>query len=105
MWALKKKNGLRNCIKNRRNLFNTDKAIAASVNLRKAGRVEDILVRQLRNINFIDAIISILTLQNTLLVVMGSADRQDMTVLASISSAVGLAAILFLTIKNMIKKY
>lgn len=62
-------------------------------------------MRQLRNINFIDAIISILTLQNTLLVVMGSADRQDMTVLASISSAVGLAAILFLTIKNMIKKY
>lgn len=62
-------------------------------------------MRQLRNINFIDAIISIFTLQNTLLVVMGSADRQDMTVLASISSAVGLAAILFLTIKNMIKKY
>lgn len=67
--------------------------------------MDDILVRQLRNINFIDAIISILTLQNTLLVVMGSADRQDMTVLASISSAVGLADILFLTIKNMIKKY
>lgn len=67
--------------------------------------MDDILVIQLRNINFIDAIISILTLQNTLLVVMGSADRQDMTVLASISSAVGLAAILFLTIKNMIKKY
>lgn len=65
--------------------------------------MDDILVRQLRNINFIDAIISILTLQNTLLVVMGSADRQDMTVLASISSAVGLADILFLTIKNMIK--
>ncbi len=67
--------------------------------------MDDVLVRQLRNINFIDAIISILTLQNTLLVVMGSADRQDMTVLDSISSAVGLAAILFLTIKNMIKKY
>lgn len=67
--------------------------------------MDDILVRQLRNINFIDAIISILTLQNPLLVVMGSADRQDMTVLASISSAVGLADILFLTIKNMIKKY
>lgn len=67
--------------------------------------MDDVLVRQLRNINFIDAIISILTLQNTLLVVMGSADRQDMTVLASISSAVGLADILFLTIKNMIKKY
>lgn len=67
--------------------------------------MDDVLVRQLRNINFIDAIISILTLRNTLLVVMGSADRQDMTVLASISSAVGLADILFLTIKNMIKKY
>lgn len=67
--------------------------------------MDDVLVRQLRNINFIDAIISILTLQNTPLVVMGSADRQDMTVLASISSAVGLADILFLTIKNMIKKY
>ena len=67
--------------------------------------MDDILVRQLRNINFIDAIISILTLRNTLLVVMGSADRQDMTVLASISSAVGLVDILFLTIKNMIKKY
>lgn len=67
--------------------------------------MDDVLVRQLRNINFIDAIISILTLRNPLLVVMGSADRQDMTVLASISSAVGLADILFLTIKNMIKKY
>lgn len=67
--------------------------------------MDDILVSQFRNINFIDAIISILTLQNPLLVVMSSADRQDMTVLASISSAVGLADILFLTIKNMIKKY
>ncbi|MGN0408464.1 MAG: hypothetical protein ACI4EJ_09390 [Bacteroides sp.] len=83
--------------------YTTYKAVMASVNLRKARNTKDILVKELRNINFIDAIISILTIQNTLLVVKASADRQDMMILATVSSVAGLGVIIFITVWNLIR--
>lgn len=83
--------------------YTTYKVVMASVNMKRARHTKDILVKLLRNINFIDAVISILTIQNTLLVVKLSADRQDMMVLAAISSAVGLGVIVFMTVWNIIR--
>lgn len=83
--------------------YTTYKVVMASVNMKRARHTKDILVKLLRNINFIDAVISILTIQNTLLVVKASADRQDMMVLAAISSAVGLGVIVFMTVWNIIR--
>ncbi|MGN0394525.1 MAG: hypothetical protein ACI4EF_04120 [Coprococcus sp.] len=79
------------------------KVVMAPVNMKKSRNFKDSLVKLLRNINFIDALISILTLQNTLLVVKASADRQDMMLLAAISSAVGLCVTVFMTIWNIIQ--
>ena len=83
--------------------YTTYKVVMASVNLKRVQRTKDVLLIQLRNINFIDAIVSVLTIQNTLLVVNSSADRQDMIILSAISSVVGLGMILFLTTWNIIK--
>lgn len=79
------------------------KVVMASINLRKARHTGDHLVELLRNINFIDAVISILTIQNTLLVVKSPADRKDMTILAAISSAVGISVIILITVRNIVK--
>lgn len=83
--------------------YTTYKVVMASANMKRARHTKDILVKLLRNINFIDAVISILTIQNTLLVVKASADRQDMIVLAAISSAVGLGVIVFMTVWNIVQ--
>lgn len=83
--------------------YTTYKVVMASANMKRARHTKDILVKLLRNINFIDAVISILTIQNTLLVVKASADRQDMIVLAAISSAAGLGVIVFMTVWNIVQ--
>lgn len=83
--------------------YTTYKVVMASINMKRSWNSRDSLVKLLRNINFIDAVISILTLQNTLLVVKASADRQDMMVLAAISSAVGLCVIVSMTVWNIVQ--
>lgn len=83
--------------------YTTYKVVMASVNMKRSRNSRDSLVKLLRNINFIDAVISILTLQNTLLVVKASADRQDMMVLAAISSVVGLCVIVATTVWNIVQ--
>lgn len=83
--------------------YTTYKVVMASLNMKRARNSMDSLVKLLRNINFIDAVISILTLQNTLLVVKASADRLDMMVLAAISSAVGLCVIVSMTVWNIVQ--
>lgn len=57
--------------------YTTYKVVVTSINMRRARHTEDKLVKLLRKINFFGAIISILTIQNTLLVVKNSVDRQE----------------------------
>ena len=74
------------------------------VNKQKNSNHNDILVVELRTINFIDALFSILTLQNTLIMVNQTAsDGNDMLVLSAISSAVIYAIIIFVTVRLLIK--
>lgn len=85
--------------------YTTYKLTMASVHIRKQKRNGhgNVLISQLRIINFIDALVSILTLQNTLIMVkQTNADSKDMLILSAVSSAAIYIVILFITIHLLI---
>lgn len=84
--------------------YTTLKITMASINLRKSKKSDDLLIKDLRNINFIDALVSVLTLQNTLISVKGENSRLEMFRLSAVSSSIGLAVIIILTIRNLVRK-
>jgi len=72
--------------------YTTYKVVMASVNLKKRQASSDSLVWMLRTINFIDALVSILTLQNTLIMVNSDGgDTGLLPLTAATSGAVWLA--------------
>ncbi len=83
--------------------YTTYKIIMASLHIKK-NKHNDILIAELRTINFIDALVSVLTLQNALITVKSTdADSNDMLVLSAISSAAICLFILFVTVRLIIK--
>lgn len=72
--------------------YTTYKIILASVNLSRKRNTDSVLIKKLRDINFIDALVSLLVLQSTLIVVQNSADDEDMKILVRITSGVIWAA-------------
>ena len=82
--------------------YTTYKVILACVNFKKIKNCSK-FIRELRTINFIDALLSILTLQNTLITVNGSENSHDMFVLSAITSAVILLIIAGLSLRMIIK--
>ena len=78
--------------------YTTYKITMASVNLRKRKRSSDCLVRLLRTINFIDALVSVLTLQNTLIMVNSDGEDASMLPLTAVTSAVVWLAVLLLSV-------
>lgn len=88
--------------------YTTYKITMASIHIRKQKRSNhrNVLVTELRTINFIDALVSVLTLQNTLIMVMqNEAETNDMLVLSAVSSAVIYIAILFTTVHMLVKGF
>ena len=83
--------------------YTTYKVIMASVNLKRRKRSSDRLVRLLRTISFIDALVSVLSLQNTLIKVNMKGDGSEMLVLTAITSAAIMLAVLALAVAAMIK--
>lgn len=83
--------------------YTTYKVIMASVKLKKRKKSTNNHVRLLRTINFIDTLISILTLQNTLIMVNMKGDSTEMLTLSAISSAVIMLIVLSLSVAEMIK--
>ncbi len=86
--------------------YTTYKLTMASIHIhrQKHSNHNDILVVELRTINFIDALVSILTLQNTLIMVnQTKSNDNDMLVLSAISSAAIYAIIIFVTVRLLIK--
>ena len=83
--------------------YTTYKVIMASVNLKRRKRSSDRLVRLLRTINFIDALVSVLSLQNTLIMVNMKGDGSEMLTLSAITSAAIMLTVLALSIAAMIK--
>ena len=85
--------------------YTTYKITMASIHFQKQRRSNhnNILIVELRTINFIDALVSILTLQNTLIMVNQTASTgNDMLVLSAVSSAVIYAVIIFVTVLLLI---
>lgn len=78
--------------------YTTYKIVMASVNLKRRTRSENRLVRLLRMINFIDALVSILTLQNTLIMVNMKDESNRMLSLTAVTSAAIMLAVLALSI-------
>ncbi|MCD2491533.1 hypothetical protein LQE92_02675 [Lacrimispora sp. NSJ-141] len=91
--------------------YTTYKLTMASVHIQKQrhSRHGNILIGQLRTINFIDALVSILTLQNTLIMVeQTESSVDDMFILSAVSSAAIYIVILFITIRLLmigLKRY
>ncbi len=83
--------------------YTTYKVIMASVNLRKRRASSDSLVWLLRTISFIDALVSILTLQNTLIMVNSDGDNLSMLPLTAITSALVWIAVLLLSVHSIVK--
>lgn len=86
--------------------YTTYKVTMASVHLRRQTSRSggNVLISELRAINFIDALVSVLTLQNTLIMVNQTpSDTKSMLLLTAISSAVIYAAIVLLSVALLIQ--
>lgn len=81
--------------------YTTYKLTMASIHIRKQKRSRhgNILIAKLRTIDFIDALVSILTLQNTLIMVTQTESISDMLILSAVSSAVIYIVICLMTIR------
>lgn len=70
------------------------------------GNKKKSVIRSTRNsVRLIDALVSILTLQNTLIAVNNSSGREDMSILTVISSFVIYAVIVFISVRAFIMNY
>lgn len=76
--------------------YTTYKIIMAIINYKKKYKENNLLVKQSIIVNLIDSIVSILTLQNTLILVNGEMD--NMTGLVIITSFILYGFVLFITI-------
>ncbi len=83
--------------------YTTYKVVMASVNLKRRKRSSNRLVRLLRTISFIDALVSVLSLQNTLIMVNMKDDGSEMLTLTAITSAAIMLTVLVLSVVAMIK--
>ncbi len=83
--------------------YTTYKIIMASVNLRRRKASSDSLVWLLRTISFIDALVSILTLQNTLIMVNSNGNDLGMLPLTAVTSALVWVAVLVLSFSTISK--
>ena len=79
--------------------YTTYKVTVAVIGFVKKCRTTNILISEIVSISMIEAILSILTLQNTLITVNDGAGDPGLTVLSAVSSAVGIAAILYLVLR------
>ena len=83
--------------------YTTYRVIMASVNLKRSKSTSDSLVRLLQTISVIDALVSILTLQNTLIMVNSNGEDLGMLPLTAVTSAVIWGAALFLSVNAIIR--
>ena len=77
--------------------YTTVKVTLAAVNLKRRKRMRNRLAKLLRSISFIDALVSVLTLQNTLIMVSAKGDAKAMLPLAAATSGAVMLAVLLLS--------
>lgn len=82
--------------------YTTGKVIAASVNFKRKKQSGDCLVKLLRSISFIDALVSILSLQNTLIMV-NAVQKESMLLLMILTSSAIWLIIMSLSLYIFVK--
>ncbi len=82
--------------------YTTYKVTMTVINFVKSRKSTDLLEREIVTIRFVESIVSILTLQNTLIMVNAAAEDEGLRIICTVSSAVGLCAILYLTVKMIV---
>ncbi len=81
--------------------YTTYSITMAIINLKKAKKTDNLLTKQLRLINFIYALMSVLTLQNTLILASGGFD-EDMYVFSATTSGVILLGIIVTIVTSFV---
>ena len=79
-------------------VYTTYKVTVSALNLKRKNASSNLSVRFLRVINFMDALVSIATLQNTLIMVSARGDRKEMLPLTAVSSVLLWAATVYLSV-------
>lgn len=74
--------------------YTTYKIIIASINMARKRKTENILVKEQRTINFIDALLSIAVLQNTLIMVNSGGGKSAMFIVSAVTSAAILISVI-----------
>ena len=82
--------------------YTTVKVTTASINLKRRKMLRNQFAKLLRTIGFVDALISILTLQNTLIMVVALGDDRNMLPLTAITSGAIMLAALMLSIAALV---
>ncbi len=82
--------------------YTTYKVTMTVINFVKSRKTTDLLAREIVTIRFVESIVSILTLQNTLIMVNAGTSDEGLRILCIVSSATGLCAILYLIVKMII---
>lgn len=83
--------------------YTTYKITMAIINYIKYKNYANLAFRQLRTINLIDAVLSILTLQNTLIMVNSGSVSGEMFTLTAITSFAGISIIMAVTIVSIVR--
>lgn len=82
--------------------YTTYRITTGIIHLRKSGKLDNYLNAELRTINMIDSLVSLLTLQNALIMSNGGMNG-DMQLLSTWSSAAILALIIAITLRSFLK--
>ena len=78
------------------------KLTLASIHLAKRRKSGNCLVRLLRSINFIDALLSIMTLQNTLIMIHTSGEENTMLGLTAVTSGIMWLMMVILSVSGLV---
>ncbi|MBS1455797.1 MAG: hypothetical protein HP008_01870 [Clostridia bacterium] len=85
--------------------YSTVKITIAIVKLIEGNKKKSVIRSTRNSVRLIDALVSILTLQNTLIAANNSSGREDMSILTIISSFVIYAVIVFISVRAFIMNY
>ncbi len=83
--------------------YTTYKMTIASINMIKKKRTENLLIKELRTIDFIDALLSIAVLQNTLIIVNNSGGNSKMLTISAVTSAGILILMVTVSVLGFVK--
>lgn len=83
--------------------YTTYKMTRASLNYKRSRNHANLSLRALGTINFADAFVSLLTLQNTLIMVNGGSEDGDMLILSAVVGGVVMLLILLLNAVSLVK--